>query len=717
MTSAFLLEIGTEEIPAGYLPPAAQHLERTLQAGLAERRIDVTTVRAFAAPRRLIVELTGLAPRQADVEKEVMGPAVSAAFGPDGALTKAGEGFARGQGVDPAALRRVDTPKGEYVAATVKLVGRPTPEVLLEWLPGVITGIPFPKTMKWRGESLRFARPVRWLVALLDGEVLPLRLEHLEAGRVSRGHRLFTKEPVTIETATGLLPALEAAGVLADPGVRRARVESEIARAAAEAGGRIVADADLIEEVTFLVEYPTAVTGSFDRDYLELPREVIITAMKAHQRYFAVEDASGALLPRFVAVANGRWADTTQVVAGNERVLRARLADARFYWDADRKAGLDARLDELRNVVWIEGAGTLLDRVARIERLTAWLGTAPTDSAQGLRDGAGRAVVDAAAAGVAARVARLAKADLATDMIKDGKEFTGLQGVIGGHYARAAGESEEVARGVAEHYQPRGPADALPSTVPGRLVSLADRLDTLAGCFAMGFYPTGSQDPYALRRAANGLVRILLESDWHVSLAAAVRQAIALLPESARERAEGGEAALQARLLEFLGDRLEYFLKEGGLPHDVAQATLAADADDPVDARARAQALAAIRGEADLEKLVVGFKRAANILKGLDEEVPPFEPSSVESAEPVERDLWQAVVTARNRLRAADTTHDYPAALTALLALRGPIDAFFEGVMVLSKNDAERRRRVALLGEVRATFGRLYDLSRIVVEG
>jgi glycyl-tRNA synthetase beta chain len=711
MSHDFLLEIGVEEIPAGYLRPAGEHLKNTLTAGLAERRFDVAAIEVFEAPRRLIVRLTGLVDRQPDLEKEVMGPPVKAAFAPDGTLTKAGEGFARGQGVEPAALRRVDTPKGEYVAATVHVVGRPTAEILVEWLPEVIRGIPFPKTMKWCGESLRFARPIRWLVALLDSEVLPVQVESIRAGRLTRGHRLVAAGPIEIESPGTMLAQLEQAGVIADFDARRARVREEIMSAASAASARIVADDDLVDEVTNLVELPKAVMGSFDAEYLDLPREVVITAMKAHQRYFAVEGADGTLRPNFITVANGRWSDTSQVIAGNERVLRARLADARFYWDTDRKIGLVNKVDELRSVVWLEGAGTLHDRVTRIGKLVTFL-------AAHLKSAGGAPVVDDATAAIAARVAHLAKADLATDMIRDGKEFTGLQGVMGGHYARAGGESPEVAAGIAEHYQPRGPSDALPATIPGLLVSLADRIDVIAGCFAMGLIPSGSQDPYALRRAANGVMRILLEKGWHLDLDATVAAALSALPTTAFAKGATPEA-VRARINDFLRDRLDYFLREAGLPYDVVAATLASGTSlskDPVDARARANALAAIRGEADLEKLVIGYKRAANILKGVGEN-PPAEPSSIQAGEPAEQELWNAWRETNDALRSVIQKGDYPAAVRLYLSLREPIDNFFNGVMVNSENALEKRRRLGLLGQVRELFDRLYDLSRIVVEG
>ncbi len=703
MTRTFLLEIGTEEIPAGYLPPASAALSDAVSKGFEERRLAFESVRTYATPRRLIAVVEGLADRQTDLDKEVMGPPSRAAFAPDGTLTKAGEGFARSQGVAPDTLKRVNTEKGEYVAAQVHETGKAVAEVLSAWLPEVVTGIAFPKTMKWRDEDLRFARPIRWLVALLDAEVLPVTVGPLTAGRATYGHRLVNRGPVDVPRAGDILTVLEEIGVIADPAARRARIEREVTAAAKKAGGAVIADPQLLEEVSYLVELPSAVLGSFDREFLKLPAEIIITAMKSHQRYFALADADGKLLPNFITIANGRWADDSQVAAGNERVLRARLADARFYWDTDLKAGLDTKRQDLKNVVWLEGAGTVWDRSERIAALVGRLGA--------------RFNVSADEAKAAARAAELAKADLATEMIKDGKEFTSLQGVVGSEYARASGEPDAVVMGIREHYAPRGPSDPLPSTVPGLLISLADRFDALAGCFAMGLIPSGSQDPYALRRAANGIMRIVMEKGWHVTLSDLCGDALAALPDTAFAKAKGGRDGVRAQVLDFLRDRLAWHLRESGIAYDAAAATLAASADDPVDARARAAALSAIRGEADLEKLVVGFKRAANILKGVDEEVPALTDVMMSGAEPAELALRSAVTAAQDEIEAAMKAVDYPRAVKAFLTLRAPIDGFFEGVMVMSKDDTERKRRLALLRETKALFDRLYDLTQIVVEG
>lgn len=706
MTRDLLLEIGTEEIPAGYLPPAAAELRDRLAKGLQERRIGSTSAETFASPRHLIAIVRGLDERQADLDREVLGPPAKVAFGADGTLSKAGEGFARSQGVPVASLRRLETTKGEYVAATVHETGRPTADVLTAWLPELIAGLPFPKTMKWDGDLVRFARPIRWLVALLGEEVLPLQVGAVKAGRLTRGHRLFTTGPVEVRNADSILATLENAGVIADPMERAARIRSGVESAAAKAGGRVVSDPGLLEEVTYLVEFPGAVLGSFDPEFLEIPREIVTTAMRSHQRYFAVEDAAGKLLPHFITVANGRWDDPSQVIAGNERVLRARLADARFYWDTDLRKGMEAHRQELKTVVWLEGAGTLFDRTERIENLVGWLGVE-------LRSADGRPVADEGAVTAARRAAGLAKADLATEMIKDGKEFTSLQGIVGSEYARASGEPAEVVRAIREHYQPRGPSDPLPGSIAGLLVSMADRLDLVVGCFAMGLKPSGSQDPYALRRAANGLVRILLENEWHLNLSGAVRAAFDGLPETARKR----EGEVPAEVVAFLRDRIEFFLREADVPYDVVQAVLGATGDDPVDLKARAAALAAIRGEPDLERLVIGYKRATNILKGIDTEFPPPDDVMMAGALPVEHDLHGAAKAAGHALDEATARVDYPSAVAAFLTLRAPIDAFFEGVMVMSTDPAEKNRRLALLAETRRLFDRLYDLSKIVVEG
>jgi glycyl-tRNA synthetase beta chain len=713
--SRLVLEVGTEAIPAGYVPPALAALESRARAALEEARLPVLQVAARGTAKRLVLEIEGLPEGQEDRVREVQGPRYDIAF-KDGKPTKAGEGFARKNGVAAADLERVTTEKGDFVLARVHDAGKPAREVLGDLLPQLVAGLEWPKTMTWNPSRFRFPRPVRWVVCLLDEAVLPVTLAGIPAGRESRGHRLLAPGPCDVPRAEALDATLREAGIVLDPEVRRRDIEAGLAREAKALGGRYLPDAGLLDEVAFLVEMPSVFAGRFDNEFLELPREIVVTAMRSHQRYFAVEDAGGALLPSFLVVCDGRWDDPSQVVAGNERVLRARLADARFYWDVDRKTGMDNLAESLRNVVWLEPVGTLYEKSERVVQLTDRVGrTLFARKWDALR-------------GDALEAARLAKADLASEMIKDGKEFTGLQGLVGARYAEAAGASPAMTAALREQYLPRGAGDPLPETEGGTALAFADRLDTVTGCLAAGFRPTGSQDPYALRRAANGMIRILLEKGLHLSLDAVVGEATALLPEAVRagtrnagKKKGGGDAApvdVGEEVRGFLRERLASLLREHGIRYDVVDAVLAAGAEDPVDARARAQALEAIRDEEALERLVVGFKRAANILKGIDEAALP-DPGAVDwpAAEKAERDLYKQVGTVESALAKSRDRKDYPEMLGHLLSLRAPIDTFFDDVLVMTENAEERDRRLALLAAARGLFHHVFDPARIVIEG
>lgn len=697
--SRLLLEIGTEAIPAGYLPPALAALRTAATDALSAARLPAGEVRVLGTPKRLVLEVEDLASGQPDRVREVTGPRADVAFR-DGKPTAAAEGFARKNGVAVESLERVTTEKGEFLLARVQETGRPAVEVLPDLLTGAVAGLPWPKTMVWNPTRYRFPRPVRWVVCLLDEAVLPLEVGGLPAGRASRGHALLGPGPVEVAGAGDLSGVLEDRGVLLDPERRRRIIADGLEREAATLGGRLVPDPGLLDEVVFLVEHPQVLSGRFDAEFARLPREVVVTAMRAHQRYFAVESEAGELQPYFLVVADGAWDDPGQVVAGNERVLRARLSDARFYWDVDRRTGLDRLAEALGGIVWLEAVGTLADKAERVARLVERLGTqwfaADWPSLR-------KPIL---------RATRLAKADLASEMIKDGKEFTGLQGTIGARYAESAGEPESLSRALIEQYLPRGAGDPLPATAGGTLLAFADRLDTVAGCWAAGFVPTGSQDPYALRRAANGMVRMLLEKELHASLAAEVAAAVEGLPASVQRD------GLAEEVLGFLADRTAYFLRERGMRYDVVEAVLAADADDPLDALARAGALTALRESEALERLVVGFKRAANILKGIDESALP-DPASVDwkAADPAEAALHRAVARIGKALPEAREGKDYAAMLGLLLELREPIDVFFDKVLVMSEDPAERARRLALLAEARGLFAHFFDPARIVIEG
>jgi glycyl-tRNA synthetase beta chain len=704
-----LLEIGVEELPAGYVPPALEQLERGAAAMLAELRLACGEIRTLGTPRRLALVAHGLAARQTDASEEVQGPAVRVAYDAEGKPTRALLGFCAARGVDPAAVRRVATPKGEYVAVTVRHEGKPALEVLPGPLAALAQRLSFPKMMRWLADETRFARPVRWLSALLGGEIVAVRAFALEAGRESRGHRFLAPEPVEIAGPASYVEALEKRRVVADHRDRAARLGGQIEAAALEAGGRVVADEELAGIVNFMVEWPTAFSGRFEERYLDLPREVIVTALREHQRFFAVEDEAGRLLPAFVAVRDGDERGLDQVRKGNEDVLIARLQDARFYWQTDLKHPPAERVDALAAVVWIEGLGTLRDKAARLESLCDWL--------------AARFAPGAAAD--ARRAALLCKTDLLSEMIGSGKEYASLEGVMGGHYARRAGEPEAVAAAIAEHYRPRGPGDALPATEAGVVLALADKLDHVAGAFVAGKVPSGSEDPYGVRRAANGVVRIAIERDLRLDLREATLQATA--PFFAADM-ELPQAEIVRTLGEFWRGRVEAALEERGVPYDAREAALEARLVldgvargrpgwiDPGDCLERARTLTGFRGDARFEPLVILFKRVGNILKAAPETLPDAL-DRARLTEAAEHELLAALEAARGRTAPLWRERRYEKILPALLEMEQAIHGFFDRVLVNADDLPTRLNRLRLLTEVRELFVRGWDLSRVVVEG
>jgi glycyl-tRNA synthetase beta chain len=706
-----VFEIGVEELPTPYIAPALAQLEREAAQALRERRLAFESVGSLATPRRLTLRVAGLAERQTDHDEEVTGPSAKAAWDAQGQPTRALLGFCQGKGVDPSAVRRVTTPKGEYVAVTVHHAGRPAIEVLPELLAAIATRLQFPKSMRWLDDDTRFARPVRWLLALLGDEVVPVRAFRLEAGRTSMGHRFLARGEVAVKSSADYVAALEGARVLADPAERGRRLVAEVERLAAEAGGRVVHDPELVEINRDLVEWPTATRGEFDRRFLDLPREVIVTALREHQRFFAVEDAAGALLPVFIAVRNGDERGLDRVRQGNQEVLVARLEDARFYWETDLKHRPEEQVEALRGIVWMEGLGSLREKADRLESLAGWL--------------AGR--LAPAAAADAGRAARLCKTDLLGEMIGSGKEYASLEGVMGGHYARRAGEPEAVARAIAEHYRPRGAGDALPETDAGALLSLADKLDHVAGAFVGGKVPSGSEDPYGVRRAGNGVVRVLVEQGRHLDLYAATMEATRVLFAGDPDLPQ---AAVMKKLGEFWRGRVEAALDDRGVPYDTRDAALEARIpaagsgdetprrpgwSDPCDALARGRALTAFRADPRFEPLCVLFRRVGNILKAATETPPPLDAARL--AEPAEVALAQSLAAARAATAPLWQKRDYAGIIPALLGMETAIHTFFDDVLVNTEDAPTRLNRLRLLTEVRDLFVRGWDLSRVVVEG
>ena len=687
MSRDLLFEIGVEELPSTYIAPALEQLERGVRVGLADLRLGFGDIVTYGTPRRLTVIVSGVADRQGDFEEEAMGPATKVAFDADGNPSKALVGFCAGKGVDVGSVRRVETAKGEYVAVTVKHVGKAAAEVLPALLAGVATRLQFPKAMRWDDGDYRFGRPVRWLLALLGEDVLPVRAFGLSAGRTTFGHRFLHPGTLEIAAPKRYLEALFGAHVIADHRARRAAVLEQITKVAAEMGGRVVQDDELVDINTFLVEWPTAFAGAFAAQYLDLPREVIVTALREHQRFHAAEKPDGTLLPGFVAVRNGDSRGLEIVRRGNEGVLVARLEDAKFYWDTDRKHTPAEQVDKLANVVWMEGLGSLREKATRLESLSGWL-------AERLAP---------AAAAAARRAALLSKTDLLGEMIGSGKEYASLEGIMGGYYAGRAGEPADVCTAIAEQYRPRGAGDALPLSDAGSLLSLADKLDHVAGAFVAGKIPSGSEDPYGVRRAANGAVRIVLEQGRPLDLRAVAmemtRAFFAADPELA-------QAEIMKKLGEFWRGRVDTALDDRGVAYDTREAALEARIQmegvtrpgwcDAADAFARAQALGAFRADPRFAPLVVLYKRVANILKAATETLPAALDRG-KLAEPAEQALLAALEKARAATGLVWERRAYAEILPALLELESPIHTFFEKVMVNVDDATVRLNRLRLL--------------------
>lgn len=697
MAEPLLLEIGCEELPASFVGPALEELRAQAESGLREARLGAGPARTIGTPRRLALLVEGVAPRQEDRTLEVFGPPTAVAFDASGTPTPAAQGFAKRVGKPVEALERRPGPKGEVLFASVPEPGRLAAEVLPDLLKSWIQGIRFPKTMHWSGSD-RFARPVRWLVALLGEDVLPVEVFGIRAGRATQGHRIHASGWADVPRPADYVETLRGRVVMVVPDERRAAIAEGLAQSTSTLGGAPVPDPELLEEVVQLVEWPEPVVGSFDPVYLELPRPVVVTAMRAHQRYFAVEGKAGDLLPNFVMVRSGRGEGHDEIRRGTQAVLRARLEDARFYWRNDMKEGLEAKVAALKGIVWHEKLGTVYDRTLRIVQTAEDLARALAPSARG----------------AASRAAFLSKADLASEMVRSGKEFATLQGIVGAEYAAASGEPAEVVQAIREHYLPQGPSDPLPGSTAGMLVSLADRLEAVVGGFRAGLEVTGSQDPYGLRRSGNAIVRILLERKLRLDVLAAASRTDALFAEA------GLGAERMGDFRAFWTLRVESALEEAGITHDTAVATLAVRPGDPLDVLARARAIDAVRQSPDFEGLMTGYRRAANLVRtAKPEDVPAQERPMAERAEnfgdKVEADLHLETKMARQAMETylQVDNPDYGAALKHLLGLRPAIDAFFQGVMVMADDGTIRRRRLGLLDAVRQTFLRIADFSAL----
>jgi glycyl-tRNA synthetase beta chain len=709
----FLLEIGCEEIPARMIDAASRELCERLRALLSRERLSAGEIACFDTPRRLAVMAAGVPAAQADVTEQVPGPSVNVAY-KNGEPTPAAHAFARKAGVDVSQLEKITTAKGEYLAAKVTKRGRTAGEILGENLPKEISSIYWPKNMYWRKTNERFVRPVRWLVAMLDGETIPLEFEGIWAGRISRGHRILSPGGVTISRAGSVyVDALRAAKVLG-----RTEREQQV-RKALDAAARTIAgarwreDKSLLDTVVNLTEFPSVILGGFDPQFLTLPEEVLVMVMRDHQKYFAVEDAGHKLLPHFLAALNTDGDPQGLIRHGNERVLRARFNDARFFWETDQKRSLLVRLDLLRQVTFQKDLGSYYEKTRRVQRLCSWLSEIIKQSGMAVR------------AGVIHKAACLSKTDLTTELVK---EFTELQGIVGGLYTRAQELDSSlpqstrfaIADAIYDHYKPESTEDDVPRSIEGAVLSIGDKADTIAGMFALGLVPSGSKDPFALRRQANAMVKVIDKYKLPLRLNNMMRDARAGYQGSNAEQKFVDDTKFDESVRVFFRERLEFYLKDvRGYAYDVVKAVLAADADDVVDALARAEAVKQVLHMNEFLAIGAACKRMRNILRQAEEKgitsAVPFEYLADSAQE--EKNLASFIEVNGPRVEGHRKKKDYGDALMLLSTAREPVDAFFDKVMVMVEDEQLRANRLALLRTLLKEFSTIADFSEIVSEG
>jgi len=709
----FLLEIGCEEIPARMIDAASQELRERVHTLLNRERLNAKdTMTYFDTPRRLAVLAPGIPAAQADISEQITGPAVTVAF-KDGQPTPAAHAFAKKSGMHISQLDRISTPKGDYLSARITKKGRAAREIISELLPKEIASLYWPKNMYWRKPSERFVRPARWVVAMLDDEVLLLEVFGIKAGNQSRGHRILADREVAIPHAgEPYVSALRDAKVLS-----RGEREQQIRKGLDDAtraipGARWREDKNLLDTVVNLTEFPSAILGSFDPEFLALPEEVLVTVMRDHQKYFAVEDSNHELLPHFLAVLNTDSDPQGIIRHGHERVLRARFNDARFFWQTDQKHSLRERVTWLKQVTFQKDLGTYYEKTRRVQRVCSWLAESIRQSGIAIRPG------------VVHKAACLAKADLTTELVK---EFTELQGIVGGLYARAQDldrdmkedAQQAIATAIYDHYTPESVEDSVPRTIEGAVLSISDKADSIAGMFSLGLVPSGSKDPFALRRQANGIVKIIAEHKLPLNLAQLFEYAREAYRGSAAEKKFSASLDYADALRSFFRERLEFYLRDVlGFKYDVVNAVLAAGADDVVDALVRAEALTQVRPSEDFESISASFKRIKNILRQASENQKQVA-ASIDSnllREPAERELAAAIPQISKKVESLRGERRYQQALLEISRLRPAVDTFFDKVMVMVEDEPLRANRLALLQTLLKEFSTIADFSAIVTE-
>jgi glycyl-tRNA synthetase beta chain len=710
----FLLEIGTEEIPARMIDAACDELARRAKELLSRERLaEAPEIESFSTPRRIAVLARNVAAKQPDAREQLTGPSFKVAF-KDGVATPAAEAFAKKAGVPVAALEKVTTPKGEYLAATVQKKGRAAGDILAESLPKEIAGIYWAKSMYWRGKNAeRFVRPVRWMVSLLDDRVVPVEFGGITASHTSEGHRILSSGAVEIAKPADYATNLGEAKVTVLAADRERTIRKALDAATRTIpGARWREDKPLLDTVVNLTEFPSVILGSFDPEFLTLPQEVLVTVMRDHQKYFAIEDSDGGLSPHFLAVLNTDSDPDGLIRHGNERVLRARFNDARFFWDTDQKINLRERVEMLKSVTFQKDLGSYYDKTCRVQRLGSLISAALESAEVSIRSG------------VVHKAALLCKADLTTDLVK---EFTELQGIIGGLYAKVQDLDSSLAKATADaigdaiyhHYQPESMDDAVPPTIEGSVLAIADKADSIAGMFALGLIPSGSKDPFALRRAANGIVKIIAEHKLPLSLSKLFADARVEYEGSEAEKRFDPKVDYTAATTAFMRERLEFYLRDvRGFAYDVVNAVLAAGSEDVVDAIARAEALSQVRGSDDFASISIAFKRTKNILRQANETgkkvADHLDPNAL--VDDPEKSLAALVPQIAAKIEPLREQKNYKAALSEISTLRRPIDLFFDKVMVMVDDERVRANRLVLLQTLLHEFSTVADFSEIVTE-
>ena len=692
MSKDLLYEIGTEEIPANYMPSTLKQVRSISEAMLKNYRIAFEEVKAYGTPRRIVLLVKGIAEQQENLEELVKGPSKRAAYDENGNPSKALLGFLKGQKAELNDIFIQELSGVEYVYYKKQEKGQPVKEVLKTILPDILTSISFPKSMKWGNKSFRFARPVRWLVPILGDELIEFDKDGIQCSRYTKGHRVLSKGSIEINNTEEYFDKLRAGFVIADQEERRAIIRKQCEELAREKGGEVLMDEELLEEVVYLVEYPTALAGGFDAEYLKLPKEVVITPMKEHQRYFPVVDSNKNLMNYFITVRNGdsRFLETVQ--EGNEKVLKARLADADFFYSEDRKESLDNCAEKLKNVVFQETLGTIYDKTQRISAIAEYLA-----AILGLSAGAKKNLL---------RAAHLCKADLVTNMVK---EFDELQGIMGREYALLQGEDKEVADAIFEHYLPRFAGDCTPETLNGSILSISDKMDTICGCFAIGIQPTGSQDPYALRRQAIGVTSIILDSNIHLGLAHLIDNS--LKPFEAKGILKGDEKSVKRDILEFFRQRFKNVMIDKGFEYDIIDAVINAEFDDIYDSYLKIQELSKWKDKDEFMNILGSFNRVSNLAS----KAKSMEINAGLFTEKAELVLLRAFNEVNAEFEGYVNNREYGKALKLMITLKKPIDDFFDNIMVMVEDEEIRNNRLGLLKSIGDMMNRIADLGAIVV--